>query len=84
MTTQQDDSFQQRQNLPDEIEQLSERECIEIIREHGTEDMKKTLESILEGNKWKVKKTNIWERIGRGRLPVRTLYEMKGSGIFDC
>jgi len=83
VTTQQNHNFKQKPNLPDEIKQLSERECIEIIRKHGTKDMRKGLESILEGNKWKVKKPNIWERIYRGRLPVRTLYEMKGSDIFD-
>ncbi len=81
--SQQEHDFESIPELPKEIQELSEKECIEIIREHGTEEMKKGLESILEGNKWKAKKTNMWKRLGKGKLPVRTLYRKKGDDIFE-
>lgn len=81
--TQQDHTFKRIPELPPKLEQLSERECIKIIREHGTEDMKTVLERILEGNKWKVKKTDMWKRFWKGKKLVRRLYRDKGRDILD-
>ncbi len=58
---------------------MSEEERIDFIREHGTETMKKGLEYVLQGNKYKPKKERMWEeRLYEGKKMVRQILEKQG------
>lgn len=61
---------------------MSEKERIDFIREYGSEQQRETLESILNGNKYKVDKEMSWKETKKGILPVRTIVA-KRIGKFD-
>ncbi len=60
---------------------MSEDERIDFIREHGTDTMILGLESVLQGNKYKPKREDMWvNRLYKGKRMVRTILEKKGEG----
>ncbi len=60
-------------------ESMSEEERIDFIREHGTDAMKRGLEYILQGNKYKPKKEKMWEeRLHQGKKMVRQILDKQG------
>lgn len=61
---------------------MNEKERIDFIREYGSEQQKKGLESILDGNKYKIDKKLAWKRTRKGILVVRTIVA-KRIGKFD-
>ncbi len=68
--------FERREEPPEES--MSEEERIDFIREHGTESMRRGLDYILQGNKYKPKKEDMWvERLHEGKKMVRRILEMQ-------
>ncbi len=62
-------------------DEMSEEERIDFIREHGTDTMVLGLESVLQGNKYKPKREDMWvNRLYKGKRMVRTILEKKGEG----
>ena len=57
---------------------MSEEERIDFIREHGTDTMLIGLDAVLQGNKYKPKREDMWEnRLHRGKKMVRTIIDKK-------
>ncbi|MFO8109777.1 MAG: hypothetical protein R6U17_04560 [Thermoplasmata archaeon] len=55
---------------------MSEEERIDFIREHGTDTMKRGLNYVLQGNKYKPKKQEMWEdRLHQGKKMVRQILD---------
>lgn len=58
------------------VENMSEKERIEFIRDNGTEAMKAGLEAVFEDNRWKPKRENMWlDRLDQGKRMVKTILE---------
>lgn len=65
---------------PEPWDEMSEEERIDFIRDHGTESMIRGLEYVLQGNKYKPKKEDMWvNRLYRGKRMVRTIIEKNGE-----
>jgi len=59
-------------------EEMSEKERIRYIREHGSETIQEGMNSIFKGNEWKPKKEQMWEeRLDRGKKLVRAIVRKK-------
>ncbi len=59
-------------------DEMSEEERIDFIREHGTDTMISGLDAVLQGNKYKPKREDMWEnRLYRGKKMVRTIIDKK-------
>lgn len=66
------------ENALDRAKRMTEEERIDFIREHGTEAMKRGLDSIFNGNKYKPARKEMWEsRLKRGELMVRRIIERR-------
>ncbi|MFW6141618.1 MAG: hypothetical protein ACOC53_03565 [Candidatus Saliniplasma sp.] len=58
------------------VEEMSEKERIEFIRENGTDAMKSGLNAVFDGNRWKPKRENMWlDRLDQGKRMVKTILE---------
>lgn len=69
-------SFEDYEKINNPADDMSERERISFIREKGTEAMKKGMEAVFDGNKWKPKREDMWKnRLNRGKRMVRTILE---------
>lgn len=59
-------------------EEMSERERIEFIREHGTEEMRDGLGSVFQRNKFKPMREEMWEeQLFRGKKMVRSILDKR-------
>ncbi len=58
------------------VEEMSEKERIEFIREKGTDAMKAGLNAVFENNRWKPVRKNMWlDRLDQGKRMVKTILE---------
>lgn len=65
-------------------EDMTEKERIEFIREHGTEAMKDGLKFIFDGNKYKPTREDMWEeRLHRGKKMVETILRKREERTKD-
>jgi len=61
-------------------DEMSEEERIDFIREHGTDTMIDGLEAVLQGNKYKPKREDMWEnRLHKGKRMVKTIIHKKSA-----
>lgn len=78
-------SERQDSKIPGEVRKLDEKDCIDIIREHGDAIMQKWLKEALQGNKYKIKKyENIWrDKFLKGKMLVRAIVRKKGRDVLE-
>lgn len=57
---------------------MTEEERIDFIREHGTDTMRRGLDFVLQGNKYKPKREEMWDvRLHRGKKMVKRILETR-------
>lgn len=59
---------------------MTEEERIDFIREHGSEQQKAGLRAVLNGNKYKVIRNEMWStRLKHGKRMVQTILERQSE-----